>query len=101
MFLKKYLDEFYYNLVVYSYDELYLDTLDENNFIKIYELLKKYNFYFINDIILRYLEIFQMDENYVEDELLKFRNKLGNNYVYIIGNDMTYLNEIIDNQVDT
>ena len=35
MILKKYLDEFYYNLVVDSYDEVYLDTLDENNFIKI------------------------------------------------------------------
>ena len=44
MILKKYLDEFYYNLVVDSYDEVYLDTLDENNFIKIYELFKKYNF---------------------------------------------------------
>ena len=98
MILKKYLDEFSYKLVVDSYDEEYLDTLDENNFIKIYELFKKYNFYFVNDIILKYLEIFQMDENYVENELLKLKNKLGINYIYVIGNDMTHLNDIIVNQ---
>ena len=98
MILKKYLDEFYYNLVVDSYDEVYLDTLDENNFIKIYELFKKYNFYFINDIILKYLEIFQMDDTYVENEILKLKGKLGNKYIYEIGNNISYLNEIIDNQ---
>lgn len=98
MFLKKYLDEFYYNLVVDSYDELYLDDLDEDSFIKIYKLFKKYNFYFINDIILKYLEIFQMNDTYVENEILKLKEKLGNKYIYEIGNNMLYLNEIIDNQ---
>ncbi len=47
MILKKYLDKFYYNLVVENYDEVYLDTLDENNFIKIYELFKNIIFYFL------------------------------------------------------
>ncbi len=99
MFLKKYLDEFYYNLVVDSYDELYLDNLDEDSFIKIYKLFKKYNFYFINDIILKYLEIFQMNDTYVESEILKLKEKLGSNYIYEIGNNISYLNEIISNQV--
>lgn len=98
MFLKKYLDEFYYNLIVDNYDELYLGNLDENSFVKIYELFKKYNFYFINDIILKYLEIFQMSDTYVENEILKLKEKLGDKYICEIGNNMLYLNEIIDNQ---
>lgn len=97
MNLKKYLNEFYYNLVIDNYDESYLYTLDEDKFLKIYRLFERYGFYYINDIILKYLEIFQMDESYVEGEILKLKDKLGDKYIYIIGNDMTYLNDIIDN----
>ena len=38
MFLNKYLDEFYYNLLLDTYEEEYLNDLDEENFIKIYNL---------------------------------------------------------------
>ena len=31
----------------------------------------------------------------LEKGILKLREKLGNDFVYIIGNDMKYLNEII------
>jgi len=98
MDLKKYLNNTYYNLSINQYDFDYLNSLNEDNFLRIYMLFKKYGFYFINDIIIKYLEIFEMDENYVESEILKLKNKLGHNFIYIIGNDMTYLNEIIDNQ---
>ena len=59
MFLEKYLDEFYYNMVLDNYEYEYLKTLNEDNFKEVYNLLKKYNFYFINDIILNYIEIFE------------------------------------------
>ena len=95
MFLDKYLDNFYYNLVYDNYDSSYLEGLDENNFRDVYNIFSKYNFYFINDIILNYIELFEMDPNDVEDGILKIKEKLGNNFVYIIGNDMKYLNEII------
>ena len=55
MFLEKYLDEFYYNMVLDNYEYEYLKTLNEDNFKEVYNLLKKYNFYFINDIILNYI----------------------------------------------
>ncbi|MDD5979632.1 MAG: hypothetical protein PUC23_00785 [bacterium] len=58
MFLEKYLNEFYFDMVLYNYEESYLNSIDEENFIKIYEVFKKYSFYYINDIILKYLEIF-------------------------------------------
>ncbi len=98
MFLEKYLNSTYLTLVYNNYDENYLKFLDETKFLRIYMLLKKYGFNFINDIIVKYIEIFEMDEKYVESEILKLKNKLGQNFVYIVGNDMTYLNEIIDNQ---
>ena len=69
MFLEKYLDEFYYNMVLDNYEYEYLKTLDEDNFKEVYNLLKKYNFYFINDIILNYIEIFELDTNLLEQKL--------------------------------
>ena len=39
-----------------------------------------------------------MDDTYVENEILKLKGKLGNKYIYEIGNNISYLNEIIDNQ---
>ncbi len=98
MDLKKYLNNTYYNLVINQYDFDYLSSLNEDNFLKIYKLFEKYGFYYIEDIILKYIEIFEMNSVYVEKEILKLKEKLGDLYIYIIGNDLTYLNEIIDNQ---
>ena len=96
MFLDKYLDDFYYDLVYDNYDSSYLNGLDENNFISVYNVFKKYNFYFINDIILNYIELFEMDSSDIEKGILRLNKKLGNDFVYIIGNDMKYLDEIVE-----
>ena len=96
MFLDKYVSHLYLDIIYNNYDEEYLKLLDEENFIKIYELFRKYNFYFIEDIILNYLEIFEIDCEEVNNKILELKEKLGNEFVYIIGNNMTYLSEIID-----
>ena len=95
MFLDKYLDDFYYDLVYSNYESSYLNGLDENNFVNVYNIFRKYNFYFINDIILNYIELFEMDPSDIEEGILKLKEKLGNDFIYIIGNDMKYLDEII------
>lgn len=96
MFLEKYVNKFYLDLIYYNYDEGYLNSLDESNFLSIYKLLKENKFYFIDDIILKYLEIFQMEYEEVYNGLINLKNKLGENFVYIIGNDMSYLEEILN-----
>ena len=96
MFLKKYLNDFYYNELLDNYKTEYLNMLDEQQFLKIYKLLIEYNFYFIEDIILKYLEIFELDVEIVKNNLEKLKEKLGDNFVYIIGNNMTYLDEILN-----
>ncbi|MBQ7137303.1 MAG: hypothetical protein IJO43_04940 [Bacilli bacterium] len=99
MFLKKYLSEFYFNLVINTYNVDYLNSLDENNFIKIFQLFKLYKFYFIDDIVLKYLELFSLDHKMVDDSIINLKNRLGENYIYIIGNNMNYLDEIIENSI--
>jgi len=96
MFLNKYVNEFYYDLILENYDEEFLKTLDEYNFLLIYKLFESYKFYYIDDIIYKYLEIFTMDYKMVNDAIKLLQNKLGENFVYKIGNDMKYLNEILN-----
>lgn len=96
MFLEKYLDEFYYNMVLDNYEYEYLKTLDEDNFKEVYNLLKKYNFYFINDIILNYIEIFELDTKLLEEKISILKEELGDNYIYIIGNNMRYLETLLE-----
>lgn len=96
MFLEKYLDEFYYNMVLDNYEYEYLKTLNEDNFKEVYNLLKKYNFYFINDIILNYIEIFELDTKLLEEKLNILKEELGDNYIYIIGNNMRYLEVLLE-----
>ena len=62
MFLEKYVNSTYYNIILNNYNSEYLNSLDEDNFIKIYNLFKKYKFYFIDDIVLKYLETLDYDE---------------------------------------
>ena len=95
MFLEKYLDDFYYNMVVDHYDYSYLEGLDEDNFKEIYKLLKEYHFYYINDIVLNYIEIFSLDKEEVEQKIKELKEKFGNNYVYLIGDDMRALDYIL------
>lgn len=96
MFLQKYVSEFYYNQILDNYKTEYLKSLDEQNFLKIYKLFIEYKFYFIEDIILKYLEIFEMEYSEVKKKLEILRAKLGKNFVFIIGNNMNYLNCLTD-----
>lgn len=95
MFLEKYVSNFYYNQILDNYKMDYLYSLDEQQFLSIYKLFLEYKFYFIEDIILKYIEIFELDYNLVKEKLDNLKHKLGNNFTYIIGNNVNYLDEIL------
>ena len=96
MFIEKYLSEFNYQQLLEKYDYDFLDSLKEQDFLEIYSLFIKYNFYFVEDIIVNYYEIFMQDKDFVEKRILLLKDKLGENYNYIIGNDLTYLDWILE-----
>ena len=95
MFLNKYLNNTYLSMLYDNYKENYINSLDEEKFVKIYNLFKEYKFYFIEDIILYYLELFQYNVDEVRHNILKLKDKLGDNFVYEIGNDLNYLEELL------
>ena len=92
MFIRKYVSDFYFNEILSKYELNYLKSLKEEKFLKIYKLFLENKFYFIEDIILKYLEIFDNDYEEVKSRLNILKESLGSNYPYIIGNDMRYLN---------
>ena len=108
MFLEKYLNSTYLDLVYSNYEEDYINLLNEENFNKIYLLLKSYNFYFIEDIILNYLELFEIDEvelifnddaideDYVQLAIHDIKFSLGDDFVKQIGKNMLLIDKIIE-----
>ena len=96
MFLEKYLNSTYLDLVYSNYEEDYINLLDEDNFNKIYILLKNNNFYFIDDIILNYLGLFEIEEKYVQLAVSDIKLALGDDFVRQIGKNMTLINKIIE-----
>ena len=96
MFLNKYLNSIYLDLLFSNYDEEYINLLDEDNFNKVYTLLKNNNFYFIDDIILNYLELFEIEEKYVQLAITDVKSVLGDNFVEQIGKNMTLIDKIIE-----
>ena len=96
MFIERYLNKTKFKLLCDVYDIEYISNLDEDNFNKVYEVFKKYNFYFITDIILNYLEIFELDYILVERKILELIKELGSKYTYIIGEDLRCLERIME-----
>lgn len=97
MFLEKYLNNIYLNMLYDKYEEDYINNLDESNFINIYNLFKEYQFYYIEDIIINYLEIFELPKEKVNISILKLKEHLGENFTYIIGNKPSYFDYILEN----
>ena len=96
MFLSNYVNDVYYNIIIEEYDYNYLLSLDENNFCKIYYLFLYYGFNYVEDIILKYLEIFDMEINDVKEKIEELKDELGNNFTYIIGNNLSLLERILE-----
>ena len=96
MFIHKYVSDFYFTQIMFNYDIQFLSSLNEEKFLKIYNLFKEYNFYFIEDIILNYLEIFLFEYDDVLKGINLLKEKLGDNFVSIIGKNMTHLDLLLE-----
>lgn len=95
MFYDKYLDFDDIEELYDNYDVNVLNNIDKDNFDKIYNLFKEYKFDFIEDIIIKYFDIFVLEYKDVDNKLNRLVKALGDNYIDIIGNDMSYLEYIV------
>ena len=91
MIVDSYLDLTKQKLLREVYGEDFLESIDEDNFLKVYHLFVQYGFYFIDDIILNNLELFLVDPSIIETGILKLQQELGPDYFNKIWIDMRYL----------
>ncbi len=96
MIFDKYLNDTYLDILYSNYNLDYLNSIDSNNFVEIYNLLKNKGFYFIEDIIINYIDMFELDKNFLNKVLTYLENKLGKDYIKKIGRNMTILDKIIE-----
>ena len=96
MIFDKYLNDTYLDLLYNNYSMDYLKSIDPDNFVKIYNLLEKKGFYFIEDIILNYMDMFELDSNTLDKVLTYLESKLGKTYIKKIGRNMLILDKTIE-----
>ena len=100
MIFDKYLNDTYLDILYSNYNLDYLKSIDSNNFIEIYNLLKNKGFYFIEDIIINYMDMFELDKECLNKVLTYLEDKMGKDYIKKIGHNMTILDKIIDTTIN-
>lgn len=96
MKLDKYLDDFYINLIYESYDEDYINNICNNYDIdKNIEILKKYGFNNLEDILLNDINILIIEPNKLEKRLSVLKDIIGDNYVDTINDNIELLDKLI------
>lgn len=95
MFLESFLDRDSYLRLLDKYEVDYLNSLDISKFKKIYKIFCDNKFYFINDLIIKYLELFFVDEEIIKKAICSIVDTYGSEYVYIIGNDLNILDDAV------
>ena len=100
MFLETVLSETNMELIYDKYDKEYLECIDPYNFANIYNLFLENKFYFIEDLIVKYLEIFTLNKVIIEDAIFALESEHGSDYIYHIGKDLSILDEAINNELE-
>lgn len=95
MFLQNILNEDLYNEVLDNYDYDYLESLDYDIFTKNYILFKNKKFYFIEELIIKYLDIFMLDSDIIESALYEIEKVYGTDYILFIGHNLDILEKAI------
>ena len=82
-----------------NYDIDYVEGINRSNFLSIYKLFMNNNFYFVNDLVLNYLEIFKLDYDIILESVERFKDNYEN-YVYVIGNDVSLFIDMINDVLE-
>lgn len=95
MVLKEILNDDEYALVMDRYTDSYLDSIPNDMFNKVYNYLKSKKVYFINDLIINYLDIFTLDVRTINEAFNILEGQYGKEYIYFIGDNLNFLENTI------
>lgn len=97
MILQNLLNEEEYKLLTDKYTDSYLDSISFESFMEMYKFLKSKKVYFVNDLIINYIDIFSLNVNVVEEALNVLEERFGKEYLYYIGDNLKLLDDTIMN----
>lgn len=100
MFLETVLSDINFNLIIDKYDKEYLDSLDPYRFASVYNIFINNKFYFIEDLIIKYLEMFTLNDVIVNDAIDSLKEEYGNDFIYYIGKDLSILDDAINEELE-
>jgi hypothetical protein len=95
MFLLKYLNDIEYDLLLNKYDEEIISSINENNFEINYRYLVSKKIFFVNDLVLKYLEIFSLDNSVIVKTVGLMEEKYGKDYRFYVGNNISLFNDCL------
>ena len=100
MFLETVLSDINFNLIIDKYDKEYLDNLDPYRIASVYNIFINNKFYFIDDLIIKYLEMFTLNDVIVNDAIDSLKEEYGNDFIYYIGKDLSILDDAINEELE-
>ncbi len=95
MFLQDILKEDDYKLLIDKYTFEYLDNINYDKFMIIYKYLRSLKIYYIDDLIINYLDIFELDLNLIKEAFFNIKSDYGEEYIFIIGSNLKLLEDYI------
>ena len=74
-----------------NFDDEIISQLDEENVCKIYNYLINLGVYYAKDIFLSQVDLFLLDNNLFMEKFEKLKEKLGDNYIELLGDDCSLI----------
>ena len=74
-----------------NFDDEIISQLDEENVCKIYNYLINLGVYYAKDIFLSQVDLFLLDYNLFMEKFEKLKEKLGDNYIELLGDDCSLI----------
>lgn len=100
MFLQKYLNDVEYDLLLNKYDEEFISNINEEKFEINYGYLVNQKIFFVNDLVLRYLEIFNFDNSIIVNTIYELEKKYGKDYRFLVGNNISLFNDCLVEKIE-
>lgn len=95
MFLENIISDNEYRELIEKYDEEFLNNINYDLFMKNYKYLISKRIYFINELIVRELEMFMLDSKVLEEVINIAYRKYGEKFAFILGENLNIFDDIL------
>lgn len=94
--LMKWLDEMDLEEIKETFDEELFFKIKEENLLQNVQFLLDEQIFYVKDILIHYLDLFIFEPSEFQTKFKKLKNVYGENYINIIGNDLSILEKMYD-----